>query len=1395
MTGIAIHGGITFLGKDPSAANLDLEHFAVDPVNPNPGRVWYNTTEQRIKYAEEPLNEGDPVITRSLPNSVDIATLQSYVDANYSQLATQLNVKPEVQDLAMIIQAVLAMKADAADVAAKADKSVVDQIQVELATKLSSLDVSQMQADISAKANQTDLVALQTEVATKASTSDLVGIQNNLSATQNNLIATQNTVAGKADKATTLAGYGITDALSTSLVGAPNGLPSLDADGKIASQYLNPISITDTFLVETEADMLALPAQQGDIAIRKDLAKTLILRSGAANVAENWEALPTPLDAPVRTVNGMVGDVVVTDIDGNAVTANALTANALSEGREIALTGDVTGSVVFDGSGNVVLESSLAEMILAGTGTMFTVDGKGRIVSYSTPSTLAEYGITDAVSDNDLRLNKIYTKTVSKTPGKGEYASISAAINAIVDAAVDKPYVIRVGAGVYVEPTIVFKPYITVVGAGMESTVIEAAHPNMHLIEGADRASIVALTLTGATGEGYAAIHGINLSSSVEITFNAEHVRFGRNHIQVLSERGYISVNDCKWGSTFAFDYGFVCRNVAGSLARILVRNSTATGLPGGISGIAPKALFLIDGPQSLVFIFGVSSRYSGSQGTEEQVGLWMRNGASVISMSFFLANWKKALWVENVGVGPNINIQGANFGPNDQDIVIDHPGTTGTFNGAARRDTSFVNLDATVSVTYTDPTDQGLVNVGSFYLGRNHSKLVDVSPLITRSLLTGIMEGGSISAGTGLNVNVAGGFGYLRDGVDLMQVSWPNTTVPVQPGLTQYVYVDNSSTIRVAVAIPDGSTNVILGRLLAGASSIIFIGSQGSVSMLDFHTNVDKMLKLTVGPVFVSGSIVTENASMPRAIDVSAGHYFYSTSEVRPIAKTAVGFLAAYSTNGQTSLAMQTQFDNTSYDDGYSLSSLSLGHFNKHVIYTNGNGANVNYLVRIGVGNYATLEEAIAAPLPAPQFNPEGSPMIAAVIVQQGKDNIVQIQDLRPRVGGSTGASSAGASAHGDLLGLTNDDHQQYLLANGTRAMLGHLDMGGYNVTNVALVDGIDVSVHAARHLPNGADPLPTAAPKTSIGSSSINSEGIENKLARSDHSHALDASVWTATNHPTTVAGYGIADAQPLDADLTALAGLSAAGILARTGNGTAAVRTVSGVANEIVVTNGNGVAGNPTIGLAPNLVFQGQEGVVLPSGTSAQRPASPAPGTLRHNSTTGRVENYTTSGWEEMSNVILYQWSAMIGAMTGTTQIPLSTAVPASTGGTIIATSSLFVPSRSDARIRVEFTGFVDSGTSSRNITVMVVRTPKNGNPAVVAVSSTQITAAGNMQQLSLNYVDSAPSPDGCTYDIRLGISGSGTWCLNRGASNTFGNVGGGNVSITEFVTAPRATQIIL
>lgn len=89
------------------------------------------------------------------------------------------------------------------------------------------------------------------------------------------------------------------------------------------------------------------------------------------------------------------------------------------------------------------------------------------------------------------------------------------------------------------------------------------------------------------------------------------------------------------------------------------------------------------------------------------------------------------------------------------------------------------------------------------------------------------------------------------------------------------------------------------------------------------------------------------------------------------------------------------------------------------------------------------------------------------------------------------------------------------------------------------------------------------------------------------SDSSVVLKTSGSTGLTIPTgatVTAAYNgsdfVAIGQPYDADLAAIAALSSTGLIARTGSGTAAVRSVAASGSGISITNGDGVSGNPTV-----------------------------------------------------------------------------------------------------------------------------------------------------------------------------------------------------------------------
>jgi trimeric autotransporter adhesin len=99
-----------------------------------------------------------------------------------------------------------------------------------------------------------------------------------------------------------------------SKIGANSGIASLDSSGKVPTSQLPSIALHQTFVVNSQANMLALSADTGDVAVRTDISKTFILTAEPASTLGNWQELLTS-DA-VTSVDGQTG---VVDLSANYV--------------------------------------------------------------------------------------------------------------------------------------------------------------------------------------------------------------------------------------------------------------------------------------------------------------------------------------------------------------------------------------------------------------------------------------------------------------------------------------------------------------------------------------------------------------------------------------------------------------------------------------------------------------------------------------------------------------------------------------------------------------------------------------------------------------------------------------------------------------------------------------------------------------------------------------------------------------------------------------------------------------------------------------------------------------------------------------------------------------------
>lgn len=119
-----------------------------------------------------------------------------------------------------------------------------------------------------------------------------------------------------------------------------NGLATLDANGKVPTDQLNPIELNNTFVVTNSSDLSALLAAVGDIAVVTGENKTYVLKELPASSLANWVELLTP--ASVLSVNSHTGVVTLSTSDiGEG--SNLYFTNERSDDRVGALINDGIG--------------------------------------------------------------------------------------------------------------------------------------------------------------------------------------------------------------------------------------------------------------------------------------------------------------------------------------------------------------------------------------------------------------------------------------------------------------------------------------------------------------------------------------------------------------------------------------------------------------------------------------------------------------------------------------------------------------------------------------------------------------------------------------------------------------------------------------------------------------------------------------------------------------------------------------------------------------------------------------------------------------------------------------------------------------------------------------------
>lgn len=328
-------------------------------------------------------------------------------------------------------------------------------------------------------------------------------------------------------------------------------------------------------------------------------------------------------------------------------------------------------------------------------------------------------------------------------------------------------------------------------------------------------------------------------------------------------------------------------------------------------------------------------------------------------------------------------------------------------------------------------------------------SKYNGLDDFINNTMSSGLISGCTVTDNSNGTVAVTAGYGYIRrtssEIGELLAFSVPaDSSVNCTDDALNYVYVDYNSgapTISYTTDVTSlDHTSQFVIALVHQEAAHAHIAAAGQ-HLNDFIHNVYYYLWEVAGKERASGLVISEDASEDRALNMTAGIVYWALQRISVSAldtstdgdNDEMTLFYRASPSGWTTVASQHVLGNTQYDDGDgTLGSITVNKYGTYWVYVTIDG---ELYVQYGQGDY-TLAQAEAATVPATMGELTNAGIfIAKIIFQQGAANFYNIYLPWTADIGATPATD-----HGGLAGLGDDDHTQYLLADGTRQLDGNL-------------------------------------------------------------------------------------------------------------------------------------------------------------------------------------------------------------------------------------------------------------------------------------------------------------------------------------------------------------------
>ncbi len=326
----------------------------------------------------------------------------------------------------------------------------------------------------------------------------------------------------------------------------------------------------------------------------------------------------------------------------------------------------------------------------------------------------------------------------------------------------------------------------------------------------------------------------------------------------------------------------------------------------------------------------------------------------------------------------------------------------------------------------------------------------------------SGWLSGGAVTDAGGGDIDVAAGEGLIRatdsPTVDLKFMDWSQSLANTVPdGTVRYFGIEyNAGTPQVVVKTTldfDSNTDFLLGSVVR-EGAVVHISNQ--IHAVGDHAN-SMILRLFDVAKFqrdntTGGLIISESADTNRYVVVSASNVWsklnktaFAAFDSDPAGGADTFDTYAHVASVFTLTTGATQWPNEQYDNGTALVTMTNNRYANLWFYGEPDG---EVVMLYGTAQYTSAAgaENESPPSSIPLRVQEHSFLIGRLIFKKSATTAIEVQSVFDIT--FTAAQSAD---HGNLTGLADDDHTQYILVDGTRAFTGDVRLNGgtqdYNI------------------------------------------------------------------------------------------------------------------------------------------------------------------------------------------------------------------------------------------------------------------------------------------------------------------------------------------------------------